>query len=127
MGGVAALLAGACVAPVVIQVIVFSSSLYSAGTSLALVLPFLLGLGMALPWPIAGAGLSVIPRPGPWMIRVKQAFGIFILGTAFYYGSLSYGLFSQRWVNPEAVANSVQEKLDQGWYASLEQLSLIHI
>lgn len=121
MGGVAALLAGACVAPVVIQVIVFSSSLYSAGTSLALVLPFLLGLGMALPWPIAGAGLSVIPRPGPWMIRVKQAFGIFILGTAFYYGSLAYGLFSQRWVNPEAVANSVQEKLDQGWYASLGQ------
>ena len=119
MGGVAALLAGACVAPVVIQVIVFSSSLYSAGTSLALALPFLLGLGMALPWPIAGAGLSVIPRPGPWMVRVKQAFGIFILGTAFYYGSLAYGLFSQRWVNPDAVANSVQEMLDQGWYASL--------
>ena len=55
------------------------------------------------------------------MVRVKQAFGIFILGTAFYYGSLAYGLFSQRWVNPDAVANSVQEMLDQGWYASLEE------
>ena len=121
MGGVAALLAGACVAPVVIQVIVFSSSLYTAGTTAALLLPFLLGIGMALPWPVAGAGLSVVPRPGPWMVRVKQAFGVFILGTAVYYGSLSYGLFSQRWVDPEAVAGSVQEMLDEGWHASLAQ------
>lgn len=121
MGGVAALLAGACVAPVVIQVVVFSSSLYATGTAVALALPFLLGLGMALPWPIAGAGLSVIPRPGPWMVRVKQAFGVFILGTAVYYGSLAYGLFSQRWVDPDEVASSVQAMLDDGWYASLDQ------
>ena len=121
MGGVAALLAGACVAPVVIQVIVFSSSLYASGTTVALALPFLLGLGMARPWPVAGAGLSVIPRPGPWMVRVKQAFGVFILGTAIYYGSLSYGLFSQRWVDPEEVASSVQAMLEEGWYAALDQ------
>ena len=121
MGGIAALLAGACVAPVVIQVIVFSSNLYTTGTTVALALPFILGLGMALPWPVAGAGLSVLPKPGPWMVRVKQAFGVFILGTAVYYGYLSYGLFSQRWVDPEAVANSVQELLDEGWYASLGQ------
>ena len=121
MGGVAALLAGACVAPVVIQVIVFSSNLYATGTTLALALPFILGLGMALPWPIAGAGLTLLPKPGPWMIRVKQAFGVFILGTAVYYGYLSYGLFSQRWVNPEEVATSVQELLDEGWHASLSQ------
>ena len=121
MGSVAALLAGACVAPVVIQVIVFSSNLYATGTTAALVLPFLLGVGMALPWPIAGAGLTFLPKPGPWMVRVKHAFGIFILGTAVYYGYLSYGLFSQRWVDPEEVATSVQELLDEGWYASLDQ------
>ena len=121
MGGVAALLAGACVAPVVIQVIVFSSNLYATGTALALALPFVLGIGMALPWPIAGAGLSFLPKPGAWMVRIKQAFGVFILGTAVYYGYLSYGLFSQRWVDPEEVATSVQELLDEGWYASLGQ------
>ena len=121
MGGIAALLAGACVAPVVIQVIVFSSNLYATGTTLALALPFILGLGMALPWPIAGAGISIIPKPGPWMVRVKQAVGVFILGTAVYYGYLSYGLFSQRWVDPEAVASSVQELLNEGWHASLDQ------
>ena len=121
MGCVAALLASACVAPVVIQIIVFSTNLYATGTTVALALPFILGLGMALPWPLAGAGLSIMPKPGPWMIRVKQVFGIFILATAVYYGYLSYGLFSQRWVNPEEVANSVQELLDEGWYASLNQ------
>jgi len=121
MGGVAALLAGACVAPVVIQVIVFSSNLYATGTTVALTLPFLLGVGMALPWPIAGTGLTFLPKPGAWMVRVKQAFGVFILGTAAYYGYLSYGLFSQRWVDPEEVTTSVQELLNEGWYASLDQ------
>ena len=121
MGAVAALLAGACVAPVVIQVIVFSSNLYSTGTAIALALPFFLGIGMALPWPVAGAGLSLMPKPGPWMVHVKHAFGVFILGTAVYYGYLSYGLFAQRWVDPEDVADSVQELLEEGWYASLGQ------
>ena len=121
MGAVAALLAGACVAPVVIQVIVFSSNLYSTGTTIALALPFFLGIGMAVPWPIAGAGLSFMPKPGPWMVYVKYAFGVFILLTAGYYGILSYGLFAQRWVDPAEVTDSVQELLDEGWYASLGQ------
>ena len=121
MGGVAALLAGACVAPVVIQVIVFSSNLYARGTALALALPFLLGVGMALPWPVAGAGLSLLPQPGPWMVRVKQAIGLFIFATAVYYGYLSYGLFSQYWVDPNEVTDSVEELLEEGWYASLSQ------
>jgi cytochrome c biogenesis protein CcdA len=121
MGGVAALLAGACVAPVVIQVIVFSSNLYATGTTIALLLPFFLGVGMALPWPIAGGGLTFMPKPGPWMVWVKHAFGVFILGTAVYYGYIAYGLFSQRWVDATEVADSVQELLDEGWYASLDR------
>ena len=121
MGAVAALLAGACVAPVVIQVIVFSSNLYGTGMTIALALPFFLGLGMAIPWPIAGAGLSLMPKPGPWMVHVKHAFGVFILGTAVYYGYLGYGLIAQRFVDPTEVADSVQELLEEGWYASLGQ------
>ena len=100
MGAVAALLAGACVAPVVIQVVLFSSNLYATGTTLALALPFCLGIGMALPWPVAGAGLASLPKPGMWMVRVKQAFGILILVTAAYYGYVAYDLFSSRWVDP---------------------------
>lgn len=119
MGAVAALLAGACVAPVVIQVVLFSSDLYAKGHTLALALPFVLGVGMAAPWPIAGAGIAALPKPGAWMTRVKQAFGVLILGTAVYYGYLAYTLFANRWVDASAVTSSVEEKLKAGWHASL--------
>jgi thiol:disulfide interchange protein DsbD len=84
MGLVSALLAGACVAPVVIQVIVYAGDQYARGITIALALPFFLGLGMALPWPFAGAGLSLLPKPGMWMVRVKQVMGVFILLFAAY-------------------------------------------
>jgi thiol:disulfide interchange protein len=119
MGAVAALLAGACVAPVVIQVVLFSSNLYATGTKLALALPFFLGIGMAIPWPIAGAGLAALPKPGMWMVRVKQAFGVLILATAAYYGYEAYSLFANRWVDATEVASSVQEKVKEGWTPSL--------
>ena len=88
---------------------------------LALALPFCLGIGMAIPWPIAGAGLAALPKPGMWMVRVKQAFGVFILATAAYYGYEAYSIFANRWVDPAAVASSVQEQLKAGWHASLAE------
>ena len=121
MGAVAALLAGACVAPVVIQVVLFSSNMYAAGTTLALALPFCLGLGMALPWPFIGAGIAALPKPGVWMVRVKQAFGVFILATAIYYGYQAYTLFANRWVDPSAVQASVEAQLKSGWHNSLAE------
>lgn len=119
MGGVSALLAGACVAPIVIQVIVFSSDLYAKGTVMALSLPFFLGLGMALPWPLAGAGMGVMPKPGAWMVRVKQGMGLFILGFAAYYAYLAYGILDSRNVDQDAVADSAQELLEGGWTPSI--------
>ena len=119
MGAVAALLAGACVAPVVIQVVLFSSNLYATGTTAALALPFFLGLGMAVPWPIAGAGIAALPRPGAWMVRIKQVFGVVILATAAYYAYTAYGILANRWVDPAQVQSSVAEKLKEGWYSSL--------
>jgi cytochrome c biogenesis protein CcdA/thiol-disulfide isomerase/thioredoxin len=121
MGAVAALLAGACVAPVVIQVVLFSSNLYAGGNQAALALPFLLGIGMAVPWPIAGAGIAALPRPGAWMVRIKQVFGVVILATALYYGYEAYSLFASRWVDAAEVSASVEEKLKEGWHASLPE------
>jgi thioredoxin:protein disulfide reductase len=121
MGAVAALLAGACVAPVVIQVVLFASNLYATGTHVALALPFFLGIGMAIPWPIAGAGISALPKPGKWMVRVKEAFGVFILITAAYYAYEAYSIFSNRWVDPTVVASSVQEQIKSGWHSSLAE------
>src|SRR5262249_9032423 len=99
--------------------VLFSSNLYATGTRIALALPFFLGIGMAIPWPIVGAGIGALPRPGAWMVRVKQAFCVFILATAAYYGYESYELFASRWVNAADVSSSVEEKLKEGWHASL--------
>ncbi len=118
MGAVAALLAGACVAPVVIQVILLSSRLYAGGTTVALALPLLLGLGMALPWPFAGAGLAALPKPGAWMVRVKQILGIAILATAVYYGYEAVGLFRNR---SAVVPGGVSSLRADGWYDSLPE------
>jgi|SRR5688572_2119377 len=117
MGAIAALLAGACVAPVLIQVVLFASSLYASGTKLALGLPFLLGLGMALPWPIAGAGIAALPKPGRWMVRVKQAFGVVILATAAYYAYEAYGIFKYRSMGQSQLASG--DKTAEGWHTSL--------
>ena len=92
MGSLSALLGGACVAPVVIAVLLYSTTEYSAGNTIAILLPFLLGIGMALPWPFAGAGVTVLPKPGMWMVKVKYVFGVLILIAAGYYAYLGYSL-----------------------------------
>ena len=98
-----------------------SRAICTRAATAALALPFVLGLGMALPWPIAGAGLARLPKPGTWMVRVKQVIGVFILGTAVYYGYLAYELFANRWVDPAEVAASVEGQLKEGWHASLAE------
>ena len=40
-----------------------------------------------------------MPKPGAWMVHVKHAFGVLILGTSVYYGYLGYTLFADRWVD----------------------------
>ncbi len=92
LGAISALLAGACVAPVVIAVLLHSARLFSAGQTAALFLPFLLGIGMALPWPLAGAGMGILPKPGAWMSKVKVVFALFIFAFAAYYAYLGYTL-----------------------------------
>ena len=96
MGAVAALLAGACVAPVVIQVVLFSSNLYATGTTIALALPFFLGLGMALPWPIRRRGPRLAAEAGH-VDGARQA-GLRRRSSSrppLYYGYLAYALFAE--------------------------------
>lgn len=123
MGCVIALLAGACVAPVVIAVILFSRDLYANGSVAAgLLLPFVLGVGMALPWPFAGAGMSFLPKPGKWMVYLKYLFGVLILGFAVYYGWTAASLFRDRYfVDRDAVLESTQSLDADGWTASLSE------
>ena len=89
MGAMNAVLAGACVAPVLISVLLLTTDLVAKGNRFAVLLPFVMGVGMALPWPFAGAGMKVLPKPGAWMKGVNRIFGVIVLGFAAYYGQLA--------------------------------------
>ena len=89
MGVVGAVLAGACVAPILIAVLLLTAKLYADGNVFALGLPFVLGLGMGAPWPFAGAGLKVLPKPGAWMTKVNKLFGLLVFCFAAWYGYLA--------------------------------------
>ena len=92
MGVIAALLAGACVAPVLIAVLLHSATIYKEGNPAGLLLPFLLGLGMGLPWAFAGAGIAIMPKPGKWMVYIKYIFGVLIIAMGIYYAYLGFTL-----------------------------------
>jgi thiol:disulfide interchange protein len=109
MGGISALLAGACVAPVLIAVLALSGSLYAQGVGIALALPFLLGVGMALPWPLAAAGLAILPKPGAWMEKVKKAFGLLIMLLALYY---AWNAYSALRATPAPAADNASAAVD---------------
>ncbi|MDE0839972.1 MAG: protein-disulfide reductase DsbD family protein [Kiritimatiellae bacterium] len=111
MGGISAMLAGACVAPALISVLLLASDLHAKGNHAGLLLPFLLGVGMALPWPFAGAGLSFLPKPGRWMERVKHVFGVIMILFAGYYALTAYRL-----LRPADHSGSEEA----GWHTALE-------
>jgi len=97
MGAVSALLAGACVAPVAVGLLLLAAERYAQIGIPALFLPFLLGTGMALPWPFAGAGLAVLPKPGKFMVGVKYLFAGIIFCAALWYGFTAWELRPQAW------------------------------
>lgn len=120
MGIVASLLAGACVAPVVISVVLYAGTLYANGSPLGLALPFLLGAGMALPWPFAAAGLSFLPKPGKWMVFVKYVFGVVILLIALYYGYTGIKLLHNSVPNTQKpTAHVVEDSSSLNWHNTL--------
>ena len=112
MGSVTAVLAGACVAPVVLAVLLVATREYAAGNPFGLLYPFVLGLGMGLPWPVAGSGIRFLPKPGTWMKYVKIAFALFFVGLAGYYALLGFRLTSG--------GEAVSAEQDDLWHVSLE-------
>ncbi len=117
LGALSALLAGACVAPVVVVVLAHAADLYAAGSRAGLFLPLVLGVGMALPWPFAGAGMAVLPKPGRWMEWVKYGMGVVIVLLALNYAWNAWNGF--RWTRGEsdsrvALAQGLKEAASTG-------------
>ena len=120
LGAMSALLAGACVAPVVIWVLVLAADLYARGHVMGLLLPFILGLGMASVWPLAGAGVALLPKPGRWMLGVKYVLAGVILLFSVYYAFTAYDLFRARRPGHRALVEVAErESIAQGWDTTL--------
>ena len=110
MGLLSAVLAGACVAPILVSVLLLTADWFGKGYVMALGLPFVFGLGMALPWPLLGAGLRVLPKPGAWMKAVNRVFAAVVLGFAVWYGKLAWQGFARSdasGVRPETASTAI--------------------
>jgi thiol:disulfide interchange protein DsbD len=81
LGFGAALIVGPCVTPPLAAALIYiaqSGDLLQGASAL-----FALGLGMGLPLLLVGAfGAQVLPRSGPWLVKVRQLFGFMMLGVA---------------------------------------------
>lgn len=91
-GAGSAVLAGACVAPALVSALVLSADLSGRGVKAGALVPFALGLGMALPWPLLGAGVAALPKPGRWTERVKQLFAAVFAAAAAAYLARAWNL-----------------------------------
>ena len=96
LGAWSAVLAGACVEPILIATLVLTAEWFAAGRTWSVVLPFVLGAGMGLPWPFAAAGMKVLPRPGAWMRWVNRVFALMMFGMAAWYGWLAWNAWQAR-------------------------------
>ena len=83
LGVVSALLVGPCMTAPLAGTLLYIAQ--SGNVAQGAVLLFVLGLGMGTPLLVIGSlGARFLPRPGPWMARVKAAFGFVLLATAVW-------------------------------------------
>ncbi|MGN0846187.1 MAG: cytochrome c biogenesis protein CcdA [Kiritimatiellia bacterium] len=112
LGVGAAVLAGACVEPILLATLLLTAKWFAAGKAWAVALPFVLGLGMGLPWPFAAAGLAVLPKPGPWMRWVNRVFAGVFFCMAAWYGWLAWTGFAARAATPETRAAALDARME---------------
>ena len=89
-GVLAVAVAAPCTAPFMAPALGFA---LTQSPAIALTVFVALGLGFALPFLILGVwpkALSFLPRPGPWMIRLKQILSIPMYGWAIWMGWVLY-------------------------------------
>jgi thiol:disulfide interchange protein DsbD len=83
MGLLSAFIIGPCVAPPLAGAVIFISQTGNAllgGTAL-----FVMSIGMGLPLLLVGIGAGkFMPRPGGWMTRVSQTFGVTMLALSIF-------------------------------------------
>ncbi|MEA3418134.1 MAG: protein-disulfide reductase DsbD [Campylobacterota bacterium] len=83
MGLLSALIVGPCVAPPLGGAILFIS--HTGDALLGGIALFVMSMGMGMPLLLVGIGAGkFMPKPGGWMTKVSQVFGIMMLGLAIF-------------------------------------------
>jgi thiol:disulfide interchange protein DsbD len=83
MGMLSALIVGACVSPILISIL--GLAIKRGDPVLGGLIMFAMALGMGLFLVAMGFGFGrLLPRAGPWMERVKHAFGVMLVAVAIY-------------------------------------------
>ena len=86
MGAVSGLVAAPCGAPVMAAVLTWVTTTQSAALGFAYLFSFSLGMCAILVIVGLSSGLAArLPRAGVWMVWVKRAFAILMIGVAEYY------------------------------------------
>ncbi|MBR0897640.1 protein-disulfide reductase DsbD [Bradyrhizobium tropiciagri] len=81
LGFGSALIAGPCVTPPLATALLYIARTGNVARGMTAL--FLFGVGMGVPLLIFGAlGPRFLPKPGPWLVRVRHAFGFILLGVA---------------------------------------------
>lgn len=83
MGLLSALIVGACVSPLFISAL--GVAIANRDPVLGGLIMFAMALGMGVILIAIGVGAGfLLPKAGPWMTKVKQAFGVLLLAVAIY-------------------------------------------
>ncbi len=110
-GMLATLLGTACTAPVLVSAVGFAL----AGSSVQIFVIFaVMGVGMALPYLLFAAFPSLsklLPKPGKWMLWVKNIMAVLLLATAAWLGTILYAQ-----LHDEVAEMATEEQLVQ-WEA----------
>jgi cytochrome c-type biogenesis protein len=86
MGLVSGLVAAPCGAPVMAAILTWVSATHSAWLGFLYLLVFSLGMSsLLLVFAFLADSSLRLPRAGPWMLWVKRAFAVILLGVAEYY------------------------------------------
>ena len=83
MGSLSALIVGPCVAPPLAGALIYIGQ--TGDTLLGASSLFVMGLGMGIPLLLLGMSMGkLLPKAGIWMEKIKQLFGVLMLGIAIY-------------------------------------------
>lgn len=86
MGAGSSLVAAPCTVPVLGVLLTFVAQSRNVIFGFSLLFVFALGLGFLLVIVGSFTGLvASLPRSGPWLLRIKQGFGLVLVGSAVYF------------------------------------------